>query len=85
MRWLSLLDNPEHDRADEGQGEIRGQHAQAVDESHGKAPLVYVTARINAGSYQTVPPPKSQRCCRSARKPRATWLKTREINALTSP
>ena len=81
-----MLDNPEHDRAEEGQGEIRGQHTQPVDESHGKAPLVYVTARINAFIYQTVPAPKKSALL--SRRPvlhRTAWLKTREINVLMSP
>jgi len=42
------LDHAQHDRADKGKGEISSQYAQPVDESHGKAPLVYVTARTNA-------------------------------------
>jgi hypothetical protein len=61
------LDQAENDCADEGKGEIRRQYAQPVDESHGKAPLVYVTARINQQIYQTVPAAKSQRCCLSSR------------------
>ena len=37
------LDHAEHDRRDKGEGDIRRQYAQPVDESHGDAPLVYVT------------------------------------------
>ena len=40
---VELVDHAKHDRANKGKGEIRGQHTQPVDESHGKAPLVCVT------------------------------------------
>lgn len=34
----ALLEHPEHDRADKGEGEIGGHYAEFVDESHGKPP-----------------------------------------------
>ena len=47
---VELVDHAKHDRANKGKGEICSQYAQPVDESHGNAPLVYVTAHINAKS-----------------------------------
>ena len=46
-KHLRALDHAKDNGADKGEGQIGRPHAQPVDESHGKAPLVYVTARIN--------------------------------------
>jgi hypothetical protein len=40
---VAKLNRTQHDRGNEGKGQIRRQYAQPVDESHGNAPLVYVT------------------------------------------
>jgi hypothetical protein len=49
------LDHAEYDGTDKGEGDICGDHAQPIDESHGNAPLVYVTARYNARVRLDVP------------------------------
>jgi hypothetical protein len=53
-----ILDHAEHDRADKRECQIRGNDAQSADESHGKPPLVRVTARINAKPSKSFPPEK---------------------------
>jgi hypothetical protein len=83
---VRALNHAKHDGADKGEGQIRRPYAQPVDESHGTSPLVHVTARINASIYQTVPAPKKSVLL--SRRPVShgtAWLKTREINVLTSP
>ena len=85
-RSRQYLDDTEYDGADKGEGEIGRPHTQPVDESHGNAPLVHVTARINALIYQTVPAPKKSALLSGRPMPhRTSWLKTREINVLMSP
>ena len=42
----SVLEHTEHDGADEGEREIRGNNAQSADESHGECSLVHVAARL---------------------------------------
>ena len=43
------LNDTEHDRADKGEGEICGHHAEFADESHGSSPwLIQVAGRTNA-------------------------------------
>ena len=42
------LEHAEHNGADEGEGDIRGNNAQSADESHGNAPLVHVVTATNA-------------------------------------
>jgi hypothetical protein len=42
------LEQAEHDRANKGECDIRGNNAQSADESHGKTSLVHVAARCNA-------------------------------------
>ena len=58
-----VLDHAQHDRADKGECEIRGNDAQPADESHGKPPLGHVAGRINAQSGNLFPHKKSQPCC----------------------
>jgi hypothetical protein len=44
------LDHAEHDRADQGDGDVRGDHAQPADQTtrgHWQTSRVYVTARSN--------------------------------------
>jgi len=79
------LDHAKHDRPDKGKGEIRRQHAQPVDESHGNAPLVYVTARTNPKPSSRFRWQKVSAAVVPAGSIPAAWLKTREINALTCP
>jgi hypothetical protein len=57
------LKHAQHDRADKGECEIRGNNAQLAGESHGKPPLVHVAGRINAPSIKPFPYKKSQPCC----------------------
>ena len=47
LDWESL-EHAEHDGADEGEGNIRGNNAQSADESHGNTPLVHVVPANNA-------------------------------------
>ena len=46
VRGEQLLDDAQHDRADEGKREIRGYNAHAADESHGSAPLVHAVGSL---------------------------------------
>jgi hypothetical protein len=78
------LDHAEHDRCDKGKGEIRRQYAQLVDESHGDAPLVYVTARTNAQSTNRFRQQKVSSAVYVRLRGSRAWLKTHEINALMS-
>lgn len=41
-----LLDDAQHDRADEGKREIGGYNAHAADESHGTTPLVHAVGSL---------------------------------------
>ena len=51
----TVLEHPEHDRSNKGEGEIRGNNAQLADESHGKPPWftsqIVVTHRLASGSH----------------------------------
>ena len=40
MLSLNVLDHPEHDGADKGHGEVRGDNAQSPDERHDVAPWI---------------------------------------------
>ena len=52
---LSALEHAEHDGADKGKGDIRGNNAQSADESHGERSLVHVAARCNAETSKSFP------------------------------
>ena len=84
-----VLEHAEHDRANKGDCDIRGNNAQSADESHGKTSLVHVAARCNAKASKRFPPEKVSapvaRGIFTAAKTPAAWLKTREIKALKSP
>jgi len=84
-----VLEHTEHDRANEGDCEIRGNNAQSADQSHEKSSLVHVAARANAKANKRFPPEKVSaavaRGIFTAAKTPAAWLKTREIKALKSP
>jgi hypothetical protein len=53
-----VLEHAEHDRANKGQGDIRGNNAQSVDQSHEKTSLVHIAARGNAEANKGFPPEK---------------------------
>jgi hypothetical protein len=93
-----LLEHAEHDRADKGECDIRGNNAQSADEGHRKSPVVHAAARANAEASKPFPEKKSallHYCDFSPvqtasaklppRRTPATWLKVRKINALKSP
>jgi hypothetical protein len=45
---VKSLEHAEHDRANKGDRDIRGNNAQSADQSHVKTSLVHVAARCNA-------------------------------------
>ena len=53
-----VLEHAEHDRANKGDCDIRGNNAQSADQSHGKTSLVHVAARGNAEANKRFPPEK---------------------------
>jgi hypothetical protein len=53
-----VLEHAEHDRANKGQCDIRGNNAQFADQSHEKTSQVQVTARGNAEANNRFPPEK---------------------------
>ncbi len=55
---LSALEHAEHDGADKGKGDIRGNNAQSADESHGERSLVHVAARCNTETSKSFLPEK---------------------------
>src|SRR5260370_29197755 len=82
------LDHAEHDRADKSDCDIRGNNAQSADESHGNAPwftsLPAVTRKLanrSTPKKSALLPVPAVHCLEQP----ATWLKSREINALKSP
>jgi hypothetical protein len=90
--WCEVLEKPEHDRADEGDCDIRSNNAQSADESHESplylTPVPALTVRFNVEANKAFPGEKVSFAALSrfspARSPSA-WLKNREINALKSP
>jgi hypothetical protein len=81
------LDHAEYDGTDKREGDIGGDHAQPVDESHGNAPLVYVTGAINARVRPDVPAENTawlHHARNRTRWNRKTWLNIRKIKALMS-
>jgi hypothetical protein len=67
-----VLEHAEHDRANKGQGDIRGNNAQSVDQSHEKTSLVHIAARGNAEANKGFPPEKSALLSRAASAPPGT-------------
>jgi hypothetical protein len=51
----SALEHTEHDGADEGECDIRGNNAQSTDESHWECSLVHVAARFNHEANRPFP------------------------------
>jgi hypothetical protein len=86
---LEVLKHAEHDRADKGDCDIRGNNAQSADQSHEKTSLVQVAARGNAEANKRFPPEKVSAAVAGGARPaantRGAWLKSREIKALKSP
>ena len=90
---LQVLEHAEHDRADNGECDIRGHHAQSPDEWTGEDHLGNLPGSRRCPHQQpkwrSVPRGKSQPCCLfrilDSAEPSAAWLKIREINALKSP
>ena len=89
----SNLEHAQHDRADNGECDIRGHHAQSPDEwtaeDHWETSLVDVAARINNRNGDRFRAEKASPAVFSAfsipAEPSVAWLKNREINALKSP
>ena len=88
-------EHAEHDRADKGESDIRGDDAQSADQGtkghwqtsqihFGVHDLPAVTRKLAGRSTPKKSALLSIRGCRCALF-RATWLKSREINALKSP
>jgi hypothetical protein len=90
--WLGLLEHAEHDGADKGEGEIRGNNAQSAHQrakGHFKPPRLASLSAIMQQANNGFPAKKVSVAVYpshlgTARRP-ATWLKTREIKALMSP
>jgi hypothetical protein len=53
-----VLEHAEHDRANKGDCDIRGNNAQSADQSHEKNLPVHVAARGNAEANKRFPPEK---------------------------
>jgi hypothetical protein len=84
-----VLEHAEHDRANKGDCDIRGNNAQSADQSHEKTSLVHVAARGHAEANKRFSPEKvsaavARGVCTAANRG-AAWLKSREIKALKSP
>jgi hypothetical protein len=86
------LEQAEYDRADKGKRGIRGNNAQFADkrtQGHRETSVVHVVARINRQASKRFPPEKVSAAVHprisTSRGTSATWLKSREINALKSP
>jgi hypothetical protein len=83
------LEHPEHDGADKGERKIRGNNAQLAGESHGKPPWFSSQVVVTHEASNAFPPEKVSLAALFAGSGSAagsaTWLKTREINALKSP
>jgi len=53
-----VLEHAEHDRANKGDCDIRGNNAQSADQSHEKTSLVHIAARGNAEANKRFQPEK---------------------------
>jgi hypothetical protein len=87
--FAEALDHAEHDGADKGKGEIRGDNAQFTDESHGRPPRF---TSLPVSMPKASKPFPAKKVSLAALSPRpdlgatpATWLKNSENNALKSP
>jgi len=79
-------EDAQHDRADEGKGDICRYNAQSACESHGKVPFFHVAVRIEENKIANRRSPKKSAPLSVRRKTlRVAWLKESEINALMSP
>jgi hypothetical protein len=91
--WRECLEHAEHDGADKGDCQIRGNDAQSAHqrthEGHQEISLVHVTARFNAEASKAFQAEKVSPAASSLTighmEPPPKWLKTRENNALMSP
>ena len=91
--WRESLEHAEHDGADKGHSQIRGNDAQSADqrthEGHREISLVHVTARFNAEASKAFQAEKVSLAALflpvQPLEPHPTWLKTRKNNALKSP
>jgi hypothetical protein len=84
--WIiTRLDHSKDNGADEGNGKIRRQYAEPVDESHGKAPCVTSLPALTPQATKRFPAQKVSAAAMPAAPTRPAWLKTCEINALMSP
>jgi hypothetical protein len=85
----AALEHAQHDRADKGEGDTRGNYAQSADESHGKTPWFTSLLALTKNSSKSFPAEKVSAAVYlwlpSRSEPLATWLKSREIKALKSP
>jgi hypothetical protein len=84
---MKSLDHAEHDRADKGHGEVRGDYAQSPGECHEVAPSM--RAALRAGSWLTESLLSKKSALLSlisaaTAPPRPVWLKNTEINVLKS-
>jgi hypothetical protein len=88
----SALDHAEHDGADEGHGEVRGDNAQSPGERHdvapGMLPLIVRCAPDPSWLTESLFPKKSALLSlvpgSRARRRGPVWLKNTEINMLKS-
>ncbi|WP_204524530.1 hypothetical protein, partial [Bradyrhizobium sp. SUTN9-2] len=82
------LNHPEHDGADEGHGEVGGDHAQSAGERHEVAPSVRAAWRaalmVNRKSLFEKVRLAVARHRQQPVPPRPVWLKNTEINTLKS-
>ena len=91
--WRESLEHAEHDGADKGDCQIRGNNAQSADqrthEGHREISLVHVTVRFNAEASKAFQAEKVSPAALfltvQTLEPHPTWLKTRKNNALKSP
>ena len=84
----SLLDHAEHDGADEGHGEVRGDYAQSPGEGHEVVPSMRAAPRawlmVNRKSLLEKVSPAVARFCPGFGMREPVWLKNTEINVLKS-
>jgi len=85
---MKSLDHAEHDGADEGHGEVRGDYAQSPGEGHEVVPSMHAAPRawfmVNRKSLFEKVSAAVARVCALPSLPRPVWLKNTEINVLKS-
>ena len=91
-KTLERLENAKHDRADKGEGEVRGHHAQPSEEGtkgHGNAPRVTSLTALNAEGSDRFHDKKGSVAVHphhlGSAQELAAWLKSRENKTLMSP